>query len=86
MSTSSETVKKVPKKGGEGSGGVVEFVRETRGEWDKTTFPSSDEVRNTTLIVIVSVIFFTIYLYLVDRAWIYILDALTWTVNWLAGI
>ncbi|MCO6511138.1 MAG: preprotein translocase subunit SecE [Aridibacter famidurans] len=86
MSTSSDTVKKVQKKGKEESGGVGEFVRETRAEWDKTTFPSSDDVRNTTLIVIVSVIFFTIYLFLVDKVWVLALDALTGAVNWLAGV
>ncbi len=86
MSSTSDTVKKVQKKGKEESRGVGEFVRETRAEWDKTTFPSSEDVRNTTLIVIVSVIFFTVYLFLVDRVWVLALDALTWFVNWLAGI
>ena len=86
MSSTSDTVKKVEKKGKEKSGGVSEFVRETRAEWDKTTFPSSDDVRNTTVIVVISVIFFAIYLYLVDIAWVYVLQVLTWLVNWLAGI
>ena len=86
MSTSSDTVKKVEKKGKEKGGGLGEFVRETRGEWDKTTFPSSDDVRSTTIIVVISVIFFAIYLFLVDKAWIYILQALAWVVNWIAGI
>ncbi len=83
MSTSSDTVKKVEKKD---KGGVGEFIRETRGEWDKTTFPSSDDVRSTTIIVVISVIFFAIYLFLVDKAWVYILQALAWVVNWIAGI
>ncbi|HUF03505.1 MAG TPA: preprotein translocase subunit SecE [Aridibacter sp.] len=86
MSTSSDTVKKVQKKGKDESGGVTEFVRETRAEWDKTTFPSSDDVRSTTLIVIVSVIFVTIYLFLIDKVWVFALDTLTGAVNWLAGV
>jgi len=65
--------------------GIGEFIQKTRAELDKTTFPSSDDVKSTTLIVIVSVIFFAIYLFVVDRAWIYILEALTWLVNWIAG-
>lgn len=68
------------------SGGVGEFLRDTRGEWDKTTFPSADDVRNTTIIVIISVIFFAIYLYLVDRMWVLVVDAFKFVVNWLAGI
>ena len=65
--------------------GVGEFVRETREELKRTTFPSSEDVRNTTIIVIISVIFFAIYLFLVDQAWVYILQAITWFVNKLAG-
>ncbi|MDH3492244.1 MAG: preprotein translocase subunit SecE [Acidobacteriota bacterium] len=66
-------------------GGVGQFLRDTRGEWDKTTFPSSDDVKNTTIIVIISVIFVTIYLYLVDLGWVFLLDGLTSGVNWLLG-
>ncbi len=66
--------------------GVGEFIRNTREELEKTTFPSSDDVKNTTIIVIVNVIFFAIYLFLVDHAWVYILEGLTWLVNKIVGI
>jgi preprotein translocase SecE subunit len=66
--------------------GIGEFVKKTRGELDKTSFPSSDDVKNTTIIVIISVIFFATYLFLVDRAWVYILEALTWVINKIAGV
>ena len=65
--------------------GVGEFIRETREELKRTSFPSSEDVRNTTIIVIVSVIFFAIYLFLIDQAWTYVLQAITWAVNKLAG-
>jgi len=65
---------------------VGEFVRKTREELDKTTFPSSDDVRNTTIVVIISVIFFAIYLFLVDQGWVYLLQGLTWLINKLVGI
>ena len=64
---------------------VGEFIKHTREELDRTTFPSSDDVKNTTIIVIVSVIFFAVYLFLIDQAWTYILEALTWVVNKIAG-
>jgi preprotein translocase SecE subunit len=67
-------------------GGVGEFVRETRAELDRTTFPGSDEVKKTTIIVIISVIFFAIYLYVIDIAWVYLLEGLTWLVNKIVGI
>ena len=65
---------------------VGEFIQHTREELDKTTFPSSDDVKNTTIIVIVNVIFFAAYLFLVDRAWVYIIDGLTWLINKIVGI
>ena len=66
--------------------GIGEFVKKTRAELDKTSFPSSSDVQSTTIIVIVSVMFFAAYLCLVDRGWVYILEALTWVVNKIAGI
>lgn len=66
--------------------GVGEFIKNTRAELDKTTFPSTDDVKNTTIIVVISVIFFAIYLFLVDHAWTYILEGLNWAVNKLVGI
>lgn len=66
--------------------GIGEFITKTRGELDKTSFPSSDDVKGTTIIVIVAVFFFAAYLFLVDHGWTYLLEALTWAVNKLAGI
>jgi preprotein translocase SecE subunit len=65
---------------------VGDFIRHTREELDKTTFPSSDDVRNTVIIVIVNVIFFALYLFLIDHAWTYILEFFTWLVNKIAGL
>ena len=65
--------------------GVGEFIRETREEINRTTFPSSEDVRNTTIIVIVAVVFFGIYLFAIDQMWTYLLEGLTWAVNKIAG-
>ena len=65
--------------------GVGGFIKHTRAELDKTSFPSSNDVKNTTIIVIVSVIFFATYLFLVDQAWVYIIQGFTWLMNKLAG-
>ena len=70
---------------GKNKEGVGEFIKQTRAELDRTTFPSTDDVKNTTIIVIISVIFFAIYLFLIDQAWTYILEFLTWVVNKIAG-
>jgi preprotein translocase SecE subunit len=66
--------------------GVGEFMRHTREELGRTTFPSSDDVRKTTIIVIINVIFFAVYLFLIDQGWVYLLEGLTWLVNKVAGI
>ena len=73
-------------KNKDGKEGVSEFVRKTREELDKTSFPSSEDVRNTTIIVVISVIFFAIFLFLVDTGWTYAIDGLTWLVNRIAGV
>ena len=66
-------------------GGVGDFITKTRAELDKTSFPSSHDVKNTTIIVVVSVLFFALYLFLVDRGWVYVISAFTWVINQLAG-
>ena len=67
-------------------GGIGEFVAGTREEMRRTTFPSGDEVRKTTIIVVINVIFFALYLFFIDQAWTYIIEGLTWLVNKIAGI
>jgi len=66
--------------------GIGDFIQKTRGELDKTTFPSSEDVQKTVAIVIVSVLFFAAYLFLVDRLWAFVIDGLGWLVTKLFGI
>jgi preprotein translocase SecE subunit len=66
--------------------GVGDFIAKTRGELDKTTFPTREDVEKTVAIVIVSVLFFAAYLYVVDRVWAYVIDFLGWVVSKLFGI
>jgi voltage-gated potassium channel len=40
---------------------------------------------DTPIIVVVSVLFFALYLFLVDRGWVYVVDAFTWVINKIAG-
>ena len=82
MSTASDAVKKKDTE----KGGIGKFIRDTRSEWDKTSFPSSEDVVNTTVIVIIATIFFTLFLWLADKSWVFILGQLSNLVNWLAGI
>lgn len=80
MSETGDTIEKNEKVG------VGEFIKQTREELDKVSFPSSEDVRGTTIIVVANVIFFAIFLFLVDHAWTYIIDGFTWLVNKLVGL
>ena len=45
---------------------LVEFLKETRQEMHKVVTPTRDEVRNTTIVVLVSVFLFAAYFEVVD--------------------
>ena len=81
MSEAVDTLEKKSEKGG-----IGEFVRDTRAELDRTTFPGGDEVKKTTIIVIISVIFFALYLFLIDHLWAYVLEAFVWLVDKIVGV
>ena len=65
---------------------VGEFVSEVREELTRVSFPSRDDVRNTTIIVVLNVIFFAVFLFLVDQIWVYLLQGLEWLINKASGI
>ena len=44
------------------------FVRDVRAEMKRVSWPSLREVKNTTIITVVAVIFFAVYLWGVDQA------------------
>ena len=50
------------------------FLRDVRSELGRTTWPTALQVRNTTIITVIAVIFFATYLYAVDRVFAFLLD------------
>jgi preprotein translocase SecE subunit len=50
----------------------------------RVSWPSAKEVKNTTIITLVAVVFFAIYLFAVDQAWTFLLTQLNTFLNWLA--
>jgi preprotein translocase subunit SecE len=50
------------------------FVRDVRAELGRTTWPTALEVRNTTVITVVAVVFFATYLFVVDRLFAFLLE------------
>ena len=68
-----------PKKAAQEAGlftRIGQFLRDTRAEMRRVSWPTLVMVRNTTLITLVAVVFFAIYLFLVDRVWTFLIDNL----------
>jgi len=66
-------------------GRMSQFLRDVRAEMKRVSWPTLKEVQNTTIITLVAVIFFAIYLFLVDRVWAYLLIGLNKLLLWLTG-
>jgi preprotein translocase SecE subunit len=61
---------------------IGQFIRDTRAEMRRVSWPTLLMVRNSTLITLVAVVFFAIYLFAVDRVWTFLIDNLR---GWLGG-
>jgi len=59
-----------------------QFLHDTRAEMRRVSWPSAIEVRNTTIITLIAVIFFALYLFGVDRVWAFAIEHLR---TWLGG-
>ena len=55
---------------------LTQFLRDTRAEMRRVSWPTLLEVRNTTIITLVAVVFFALYLFGVDRLWSFLIDRL----------
>ncbi|MFH1865480.1 MAG: preprotein translocase subunit SecE [Candidatus Eisenbacteria bacterium] len=47
---------------------LVKFIKEVRNELKRVSWPSKDEIRGSTLVVIVIVLVLAVFIGLVDRA------------------
>jgi preprotein translocase subunit SecE len=57
-------------------GRAGKFVRDVRAELGRTTWPTALEVRNTTVITVIAVLFFAAYLYLADQVFAFLFGQL----------
>jgi preprotein translocase subunit SecE len=88
-------------EGGEGGGGrrerglsgsragfiarTSQFLRDVRAEMKRVSWPTPNEVKNTTIITLIAVIFFGVYLFAVDQGLALLITQLTRLVEWIAG-
>ena len=62
-----------------------QFIRDIRGEMRRVSWPTGTEVKNTTIITIIAVVFFALFFYVVDHSWVFLLAQLERFVAWLVG-
>ena len=53
-----------------------QFIRDTRAEMRRVSWPSAKDVKNTTIITLIAVVFFAVYLFGVDKVWAFLIDRL----------
>jgi preprotein translocase subunit SecE len=67
----------LPDEGQDGLfGRTGKFVHDVRSELGRVSWPTALEVRNTTIITVIAVIFFAAYLWAVDRTFSFLIDRL----------
>ena len=66
-------------------GRMSQFLRDVRAEMKRVSWPTAKEVKNTTIITLVAVVFFAVYLFLVDRIWAYLVVGLNRLLLWMTG-
>ena len=61
------------------------FLRDVRAEMKRVSWPTGTEVKNTTIITIIAVIFFAVYLWVVDQGFTLLVTQLKNFISWLFG-
>ncbi len=67
-------------------GRLSQYVRDIKSELKRVSWPSPREVKNTTIITLIAVVFFATYLFAVDQALARMILGLTWLVNKMLGV
>jgi preprotein translocase subunit SecE len=64
---------------------ITQFLRDVRAEMRRVSWPSANDVKNTTIITLVAVIFFAVYLFVVDQGLAFLIEQLTRLVTWVTS-
>ena len=67
-------------------GGIGQFLRDVRAEMKRVSWPSATVVKNTTIITLVAVVFFAVYLFLVDQGMAWLIYGIDWVISKLLGL
>jgi preprotein translocase subunit SecE len=65
---------------------LFEFLHDVRAEMKRVSWPTLKHVQNTTIITLIAVIFFAVYLFAVDQALSRLILGLDWAIEKLARL
>ena len=63
---------------------LIQFLHDVRAEMRRVSWPTLSHVQNTTIITLIAVIFFAVYLFAVDQALSRLILGLDWVIEKLA--
>ena len=63
---------------------LVQFLHDVRAEMRRVSWPTLSHVQNTTIITVIAVIFFAVYLFLVDQGLARLITGLDWVIEKIA--
>jgi len=66
--------------------GLGQFLHDVRLEMKRVSWPDFNHVRNTTLITLVAVIFFAVYLFAIDQGLSRLILAIDWLIEKIARL
>ena len=66
-------------------GRLVQFLHDVRAEMKRVSWPSVKQVQSTTIITLIAVVFFALYLFLVDQGMTQLVYGLQWLLAKIAG-
>src|SRR4026208_2505467 len=67
-----------------GPGRFCQFLHDVRAEMKRVSWPTLKHVQNTTIITVIAVIFFAVYLFAIDHALGYLINGLDWVIEKIA--
>ncbi|HJP91787.1 MAG TPA: preprotein translocase subunit SecE [Pyrinomonadaceae bacterium] len=67
-----------------GPGRLVQFLHDVRAEMKRVSWPGLTEVQNTTIITLIAVIFFAVYLFAIDQGLSRLIVGLDWLIEKIA--
>ena len=65
---------------------IGQFLRDVRAEMRRVSWPTLAHVKNTTIITVIAVIFFAVYLFAVDQSLSRLILGLDWVLEKLAKL